>query len=190
VLLNGTEVDAAPLRERLGLAADAEDAAIYEALGIPEPSSDAAAVVEETQVAAAAAPAAPAVPEGMALIDQDTLAELQAGVQVAREVAAGNARAARDQMVQQAIAQGRITAGSRARWTERYDRDPEGTTTLLTASAAEGGLAPGLIPVNRQEIGRAGDGEADPSVAEAGHDQFMARYFPTSGRRSRIHQEA
>jgi hypothetical protein len=181
--INGSEVDAAALRERLGLAADAEEAAIYEALGIEPEAEEVPAVAEP--VAAAAAP----LPEGTVLIDAETLTALQAGVQTANELAAATARQDRDRVVQAAIEQGRIPVAARARFTERWDRDAEGTRVLLTASAADGGLAPGLVPVNRAEIGRVGDGENDPTADVTAHESFMAQHFPGNVQRLRARQD-
>lgn len=198
--LNGVDVDTAALRTRLGLADDATEQAIADALGITleaseaETAPEAPAEQEREPVAASGRE----IPEGMRLVDADTLAMLQAGAQTAQELAAERNRAERDRTVQAAIEQGRIPVAARQRYLERWDRDTDGTRTLLTASAADGGLAPGLIPVGRHEVGQASDGDGQPAAIEAEHEAFMARQFPNeyarlrggSNGRTRIRQEA
>lgn len=187
------DVDAAVLRTRLGLADDADDAAILAALATaPAPAP------ETTPVVAAAETTPTTIPEGMALVDAETLATLRTGAQAGLDVAARQARDDRDRVIQAAIGEGRFPVSRRGHYEQAWDRDPEGTRTLLTASAAEGGLAPGLVPVGAREVGQSGDGEGQPAAIEAQHEEFMARQFPNeharlrgSGNgRTRIRQEA
>jgi hypothetical protein len=183
VRLNGVEVDAAPYRRAFGLADDATDEQIYEAMGVtaepapPEPT-----------------PPAATLPEGTVVIEQDVLDELRQGAQTAQALAASAGARERDDAVTAAITAGRIPGGSRERWVTRWDQDADGTRTLLTAAEAEGGLAAGLIPVGRREVGRSGDGDGQPQDAQ--HDAFMAQHFPSNRNRLRdkqgvrVHQEA
>lgn len=178
------DVDPAVLRTRLGLAEDADEAAITEALTAtpeaPEP-------VEAST---------PQIPEGMTLIDSETLATIRQGAEQGSAVAARMARTDRDQTIQAAINEGRFPVSRRGFYEQAWESDPEGTRTLLTASAADGGLAVGLVPVANQEVGRGGDGENDPSSVDVDHDRFMAAHFPQVHRanaqngRTRIRQEA
>lgn len=116
-------------------------------------------------------------PEGMVLVDEQTFAEVQTGAREGAAVAARLAREDRDRAIVAAIGEGRIPVSRREHYETMWGRDPEGTRTLLTASVEAGGLAPGLVPVG-ETVGRVGDGDGDPSAAEADHDEFMARHFP------------
>jgi hypothetical protein len=53
----------------------------------------------------------------------------------------------RDRAISAAISEGRIPPSRRQHWVASWERDPEGTLTLLTAAEDKGGLAKGLIPV-------------------------------------------
>lgn len=193
--INGSDVDTAALRTRLGLADDATEQAIADALGITlEPSEPAAPAPEPEPVAASGRQ----VPDGMVLVDADTFEQVRDQAQQGAQVAARLAEADRDQTIQAAINDGKIPVGSRGRYVELWNRDVDGTRHLLTAAVNEGGLAAGVIPVGAREHGRSGDGEGQPAAAEAEHDGFMARHFPNEhGRlhggpngRARIRQEA
>lgn len=156
------DVDKSALAKRLGLAEDADEAAISEVLGKePEP------------VAASDSK----VPEGMTLVDAETWERVKGGAEQGLAVAASLVKADRDTTITAAINDGRFPVGRRAHYEGMWDRDPEGTKKLLTASAEDGGLAKGLVPVTA-EIGRAGDGENDPTVEASQIAAFEARYFP------------
>lgn len=113
-------------------------------------------------------PAAPAVPEGFSLIDDETLEHLRTGAEAGLTVAAREARAERDRVISAAVSDGRIAPGRRgafeAMWgdptadkVEDRAGDPEGTRQLLAK------LAPGLVPVDMREVGSAGEGDPDPA---------------------------
>ncbi len=179
---------AAALRKVLGLSEDADDAAVTEAL---KTNPTVVAPVEPV------VPAAPQIPEGMALVDQATLAEIRQNAEKGVQVAARLAREDRDKAILAAIGEGRFPVSRRSHYEQMWDRDVDGTRTLLTASAAEGGLAPGLVPVRASEVGRAGDGDGEHPNAEAEHQQLMAYIFPQDARRQagdngrvRVRQEA
>lgn len=196
--INGSEVDTAALRTRLGLADDAAEQVIADTLGITLEASESETQPETEPDRQPVAARAGQVPKGMRLIDQQTLTDLQAGAQTARELAATAERSQRDDAVLAAVNDGRIPVSGRQRYAERWDRDPEGTRVLLTASAEDGGLAPGLVPVSRREVGQTLDSDGQPAVIEAEHQQFMARQFPNeharlsggSNSRTRVRQEA
>lgn len=178
------DVDAAVLRTRLGLAEDADEAAIQAALAAEpeEPSGE--------------EPQAPQIPDGMVLVDRETWDETRNGAQQGAAVAARLAEQDRDRIIQAAINDGKFPVSRRSHYEQAWQRDPDGTRTLLTASVEEGGLATGLVPVRQQELGGAGDGE-NHQGGEAEHEAFMARHFPqavarlrgTNGR-VRVRQEA
>lgn len=185
--LNGREVDAAALRTRLGLADDAEDAAIYEALGIEpeEPEAEPAETAPTATPAAEPVAAASGADDGMVRVDRETWEATRQGAQAGAQVAAELAEQRRDRVISAAITDGKFPPARRAHYETLWARDPEGTATLLTATVEAGGLAPGLVPVGRREIGGGGDGDSQPGIADAEHEQFMARFFPTEAARLR-----
>lgn len=138
------DVDSAVLRKRLGLAEDADDAAVTEALNA-DPAHD--------------APAGPQVPEGMTLVDSETWETVRQGAEQGVAVAARLAREDRDRIIEAAIREGRFAVARRGHYEDAWEKDAEGTRTLLTASSTDGGLAKGLVPVQASEIGRAGEGD-------------------------------
>jgi len=176
------QVDPAVLRKRLGLADDADDAAITEALTVAVPALAPSPVAASTEPVEKDKPASPAIPDGMVLLDAETLAALKAGAEKGTAVAARFASQERDEVIDAAISQrGRISASSRQTWATRWDADPDGTRTLLTADVAAGGLPDNTIPVAMREIGHSGDGEdvtASAGNAEAEDMAFMQRYNP------------
>lgn len=179
------DVDIAVLRTQLGLDADADEATITAKLAeTKEPEAKPA----RTQAAA--------IPEGTVLIDQAKLAELEAGATAGTTVAAKLAETERDATIIAAIKQGRIAAGAREQWVDRWTKTPDEARTLLTAKVEDGGLA-AVIPVGGREIGAAGDGETNTRDADV-MDSFVAQRFPQAAARlrgdhngrSRVSQEA
>lgn len=161
------EVDQAKLAVRLGLPEDADEAAIEAALDAEAGSAPSTTATTEPSK----------LPEGVVAIDAAKLAELEQGAQAGATVAASLAKNERDETITGAIKGGRIAAGSRSQWETRWDANADEARKLLTAKVEDGGLA-AVIPVERIEAGRAGDGEGDP----AAEDQVMAaiydRHFP------------
>lgn len=194
--INGSDVDSAALRQRLGLAEDADDAAIYDALGIPAESETAETTSEAAPAEPVAASSGATLPAGMVAIDEATLAELRSGAQAGRDVSARLATEDRDRVITAAISAGKIPPSRRGHYEAAWAQDADGTRVLLTASVADGGLAEGLVPTGARETGRAGDGETDPAAADQAHDAFMARHFPQATARlrgktgGRVRQEA
>jgi hypothetical protein len=162
------DVDAAVLRTRLGLPEDADDAAIQEAL--------AASPSTETEETTAAAAAAPEIPEGMALVDQETLSTLRQGAEQGAAVAARLARQDRDEFIAAAIKAGKFPAARRAHYEQLWTADEEGARELIAK------LAPGVVPAGGQELGRGGDGDSVEN-ADSDHEAFMAKHYPQIARR-------
>lgn len=180
------DVDAAVLRTRLGLAEDADEAAIQAALeAAPEET-------HETDTAPTTS-----VPEGMVLVDAEQWESTRSGAEQGQQVAARLARQDRDAIIQAAIQDGKFPVSRRSHYEAMWDRDAEGAHHLLTASVEDGGLAKGLVPVRNEELGGAGgDGEQGQN-AVAEHEAFMERHFPQAAarlrgtdRRVRVRQEA
>lgn len=138
------------IREALNLSADADADAVMTAL-------QARTATPEASV--------PAIPEGMALIERDTLATLQAGAAAGEAAQRVLAEQERDRTIAAAVTDGRITPARRDHWARAYDADPEGTRELLAS------LEPGLV-VNTVESGHGGQ----PEIAED-DDVAYARLF-------------
>lgn len=118
----------------------------------------------------------------------------------------------RDKAITAAIAEGRILASRRADFEARWSNDPDGTRTLLTASAKAGGLAAmgrplhatgsqrrlaasADSPVVRAAVRSSTDAELraavlagtlDPALIaeEASHREFMAARLPAEARKA------
>jgi hypothetical protein len=172
--LNGTDVDQVAVAKSLGLADDADEKTILAKLGVPEtaPTPD------------PPKPTPTNVPDGMVLVDASVLSEVQAGAAAGKTAAEILSEQERDKLIVAAIegkvpgdkGNARIVASSRPAWEDRWKVDPEGTKTLLTASADKGGLA-AVIPAGQVETGHSGDGEdgeADAAIEAA----IDARFFP------------
>lgn len=116
--------------------------------------------------APAPAPATPTttttatVPDGMVLIDAETLAGLQSGVQVAQQIAAREATRERDALLSAAVKAGKFPRSRRPHYEALLSADPEGTRALIDS------LAVGVVPV--EEVGiQGGDAPtADTSYPE------------------------
>lgn len=155
-----TDEERAGLRTRYGLAADADDDAIKAALLAPPsapPTNQVEPASEQTQPPA---PKASAVPPGMRLIadsawqaQQDRIRRLEAR-ETKRE------RDERDQVIAQAVKDGRFTVAQKAHFAKLWDADPEGTRNLIASLQKNVALAVA-------ELGHAGEeGEVDAEFAE------------------------
>ncbi|MGI5247783.1 phage protease [Dactylosporangium sp. CA-139066] len=159
------------IRARLGLADDADEAAVLAALDakLPGETGD-GATQPDTPAAApepvAASPAKPALPDGVVTIDAATLAELRRGAQLGIQAAERQRVAERDAAIAAARDDGRISPARVEHWTRAWEADPDGTRETLAS------LEPGLM-VPTVMAGETGTGEehADPlgvSESEAG----------------------
>jgi hypothetical protein len=126
----------------------------------------------ETENAPEPITARSAVPEGAVLIDADELARLRAGAQTAEQLAAERARADRDTVLRAAMGEGRFAPARREHWERQWEHDPDGTRQLLTASEADGGLAPNTIPVKARGITTHDDQEHELASAGGGTGWF------------------
>jgi hypothetical protein len=164
------DVDIASIRQAAGLTAeqlpdDATAEQVAEALRTtpapaPAPEGDAApeAAAEEPEPVAAQAPN---IPEGMVLVEADTINELRAGAQRGTEARDLLDRQERDQIIAQAMQDGRIRPAARGDWEQRWERDREETRTLLTAEADKGGLPKGLVPLEARGATRSESDETN-----------------------------
>ncbi len=184
VRLNGVEVDAGPLRRAYQLADDADDAAIYEAMGVtPE-----LAPTEPTEPAASTVPI---VPDGMTLVDSETWDTVRQGAEQGVAVAARLAQEDRERVIASAIQDGKFSGARREHYEKLWASDEQGARDTISS------LATGLIPVQARELGHANPTEGGDNAA-AEHDLTMASLFPNEharlhanhAGRTRIRQEA
>jgi hypothetical protein len=106
-------------------------------------------------------PATPVIPEGMALIDEQTLTELREGVAASNSLLRERDNQIRASVLDGAIKAGKIPPARREHYEAMFKADPEGTTSLL------GALQPGLIPV--KERGHEGSAEVAASNTETAY---------------------
>ena len=160
------------IKEALGLEAGATDEEVLEAVqasvdgegdedeagdegaGEDDPAApdDAEDEDDEEDEGDDAEASAPLVPEGMVLVDADTLEDLKARASASAD---RSKTALAGEIVAKAVSEGRIPAAKADKYLASLEKDFDTFAKMLTASEAEGGLAKGLVPVN--EIGTAHD---------------------------------
>lgn len=143
-----TDEQAASLRAELGIADENADgdtilAALKEALAEQDPTDK-------------GDPKATAIPPGTRLIEEATLASLQADAAAGRQAREQQQTDARNALVAQAVADGRIAPSKAEAWSKRLAADPSESETLAA-------LEPGLVPTT--EMGHGGDGNDTTTVA-------------------------
>lgn len=121
------------LRQRLGIAEDADESQIL-------------AAVEQMKARADA----PKLPDGAVAIERDQLEQLQAAARDGQEAREQQRAEARERLVAAAISDGRVAPARKEHWLAALKADPEGGEESLKA------LAPGLIPVNERGHDQAG----------------------------------
>lgn len=132
----------ATLRQRLGLAENADEGTILAALD--EALTERAEPQTTTQL-----------PEGVVAIDSAQLAELRASAEQGVQARAQQERETRERIVQNAIDTGRIAPARRDAWLNRLQVDPAEAETLNA-------LEPGLVPV-----AQIGNGQSDADNTES-----------------------
>jgi ATP-dependent protease ClpP protease subunit len=131
------------MRQKLGIAEDADETTIMAALD---------EALEERSDPSAANTATGQVPEGMALVDSEVLAELRSGAEAGRTARLELDTQARDGAIDAAVRAGKTTVARRAHWVTSWTADPEGTKALLDS------LEPGLA-VPTSELGHGSEPE-------------------------------
>ena len=156
-------MDPAKIREALGLAPDVSDDQVFAALAAARP------VAPQDETPPAPAPQAPAVQvSGTMVIDASAWTAQQDRIK-ALEAADNRRRVAeRDQVIAQAVADGKFAPARTEHWVRLWDADPEGTRTVID------GLAKNVIPV--AELGYS-DGE------DAFEDEFRMFFPPEPARK-------
>jgi hypothetical protein len=127
------------LRERLGLAEDADEDAILAAVDALRETKPADGEHTDNK-AEEETPAAPALPEGIVTIDEATLTQLREQASEGVAARAQQRTEARDRALDDAIKAGKFPPARRDHWAKYYDADPEGARTTL--ASLEAGLVP------------------------------------------------
>jgi hypothetical protein len=181
--------DLSAIRSRLGLADDADEAAILAALDAqtakptdpPSPAAD--PVVPATPAATDTPPAVPAVPEPVPAAEPlvpvaaatpdpriDLMAtSLASATQQLAEIRAERAAAEKKTLIDGAIRAGKITPADRATWESHYDKSAEVTASVLASIAAGSAVPTG------QAAGYAGGDDVDVDAEWA---QFVGLFPP------------
>ncbi|TFV83151.1 head maturation protease, ClpP-related [Blastococcus sp. CT_GayMR16] len=142
------------LRQRLGIADDADEATALAAIDALEKRAEKPAEL----------------PENIVTVDKEALASLQADAAAGREAREQQMADRRERLVTDAVTTGRISASKKSRedWLRALATDPNAEANLAA-------LAPGLIPVNG-EIGHAGGGpDAATDESDDALDQLAAQ---------------
>jgi hypothetical protein len=113
----------------------------------------------EGEGSSTASVAATTVPDGMVLVDKETLETLKSGAEAGLRVEAKSVQDEDQRVLAAAIQEGRIPPARRDHYASALKADRSGTMVLLTASTDKGGLAPGLVPVGSRVDGGDGGGE-------------------------------
>lgn len=142
----------AAVKEKLGVAADAEYDAVLAALTAAL-ADDPADKVEE--------PAA-SLPDGVVAVDAKLLEQLRAMAGEAEQARLEKAQARREELVQAAVASGRIAPAARAVWLRQLEADEVKGAELLNT------LAVGTVPVS--ELGH----QAEPEKGEVSEVERVA----------------
>lgn len=162
-----TDEQLATMRTNLGLADDADESTIVDAMteALNEQADPTPAQPAESTAAAdpAPEPVAARLPDGVVAIDSITLAELQAAARRGDEARAEQERTAREATVNAAVLDGRIPAARAEHWRAQLAADPGAADTLA-------GLQPGLVPVEAKGHDGNPTAQADPA---AGDDYWL-----------------
>lgn len=170
------------IAEKLGLPADADEAAVLEALNkVPAEAVEVEAPAVEVEVAEVEAPASVEPVAVAAAAGNLVTVEASAFSQMQADAAAG--RAARDRqiadddhrVVAAAIGDGKVPPARKDHWLSLMKADREGTTQVLAS------LAAGLVPVS--ELGHSIPGEGG-NVVDAAMEKMHERVMAGAGFRT------
>jgi ATP-dependent protease ClpP protease subunit len=169
----------AKVRQRLGLSADADEASILAALNtvapdndpdtepepepVPAPDEDDPDTGEETEEGTEAEPA-------VQTVDSDTLRNLIRDAEAGRKAYEAQQAAHRENLVEAAVRDGRISRARSADWLNKLAKDPGSESELAS-------LAKGLIPVD----GPRGYTGSLTDVAEDADDAIYNALFAPEG---------
>lgn len=151
------------IRARLGLADDADEAAVLAALDskLTTDPSDSGTESEAPAVQPTPEPvAASKLPDGIVAIDAAMLDELRRNAALGAQVAERQRVTDRDRAIDDAIAAGKTAPARRDHWVTSWEADADGTRDILAS------LEPGLIPI--VAAGTTGTGEEQGELVSVG----------------------
>ena len=120
-------------------------------------------------------PPAASLPEGMVAVPADQWKRVQEGAAAGASLSTETETKRRDETIVAATGEGRIRPTDKASMEALHKTNRDSFYSLLTASVEEGGLRPGLVPVDERGSSR----DVDPASASAGSAEDMARLgFP------------
>lgn len=164
-------MDPAKIREALGLTADASDDEVKAALAsaglAAQPAPPETPLAPETKPEPDRANMGIPVMTGAAgtmTIDATAWQDQQERIRTLEAQASRQRAAERDQVIDQAVADGKFAPARKEHWARLWDHDPDGTRTVIE------GLAKNVVPV--AEMGYGSD------AAEADLDDEFRRFFP------------
>lgn len=146
------EVNAAAAAAAVTATAAELAAAQSPAAPVVETPAPVAPAVETPAPVAASTPAAPAA--GTVLVDEARLAVLEGDF-------ASRLEEDRDRVLATALEEGRFAPSRREHYITAWEADPAGTRHLLTAAAADGGLAPNTVPVKERSTSTSAAAQSD-----------------------------
>jgi len=167
-------------RRRLGLAADADEAAVMAALTADPPTPDPTEPADPADPATPTNPADPTAPPpapasiaassaaaGVGVfVDAETLARIQAQATKGEEAYRVMAARERDQVIEAAVHDGKIPRSRMAHWVTYWKSDPDGAKAALAA------MPKNLVPV-------AASGYAGGLDDDGADDEFADLFPPT-----------
>jgi hypothetical protein len=109
--------------------------------------------------------------DGTVRLDRETYNRLLSGAQRGDIARTHQEMEERNRVISAAIADGKVPPSRRNHWERLWQQDQDGTKHTLTASVEQGGLAPGLVPVE-QALGHSSPIE-DTTV-----DAYPAEWLP------------
>jgi hypothetical protein len=161
-------MDPAKIRERLGLEDDVSDDEVMEALAYAGfiPAADTDSDTGETTPVAASAPADIVAKSGMIHIDASAWNEREDRIKRLEAQEARRRSEERDQVIAQAVQEGKFSPARRDHWVRLWESDPEGTRQAI------GSLAKGLIPIAASGYSTESDEDLDA--------EYMHLFPPTA----------
>lgn len=114
----------------------------------------------------------------MVTVPAEVWAQVQAGAQRGNQVYTEAQAKLKSESIEQGCEKGRIAASQREQFGLLWDKDPEGTHKLLTASVEQGGLADNLVPVTARGVN---SGEEDIAASDSYDPSWLS-----DGERARL----
>jgi hypothetical protein len=116
------------------------------------------------------------VPEGMVLVDAETLELLKAGAKAGADARAEQLSAKNSRILDDAVKAGKFAPSQRERFSKLLEADPEGTEALI------GQLADGLVPVEQRSSAKEGGTGSDRAASNGDASDYPGEWLGTKER--------